>query len=69
MTLKNDARFQEKLTCRFKYDRNLVNFHPGTQKSETFTSMSSFCPKYVRFQLKNTEVLFFMTVNSDAKFE
>ena len=35
MTLKNDAKFKEKLTCGFKYDmRNIVNFHPTTQKSE-----------------------------------
>ena len=35
MTLKSDAKFKEKLTCRFKYDmRNLVILHPNTQKSE-----------------------------------
>ena len=33
MTLKSDAKFKEKLTCGFKYDkRNLVNFYPTTQK-------------------------------------
>ena len=31
--------------------------------------MGSFCPNYMRFELKNTEELFFMTLNSDAKFE
>ena len=47
MTLKSDAKFKEKLTRGFKYDiRNLVNFHPTTQKSE------SFCPKCMRFELK-----------------
>ena len=37
MTLKSDAKFKEKPTCRFtfKFDmRNLVNFHPNTQKSK-----------------------------------
>ena len=64
MILKSDAKFKEKLTCGFKYDiRNLVNFHPTTQKSE------SFCPKFMRFELKNTEELFFVTLNSAAKFE
>ena len=44
---------KEKLTCGFKYDmRNLVNFHPTTQKSKNFTLMGSFCPKYLRFELK-----------------
>ena len=44
---------EEKLTCGFKYDmRNLVNVHPTTQKSENLTLMSSFCLKYIRFELK-----------------
>ena len=47
MTLKSYAKFKEKLTCGFKYDmRDLVNFHPTTQKSENFTLMGYFCPKY-----------------------
>ena len=47
MTLKSDAKFKENLTCGFKYDmRNLVNFHPTTQKSENFISMGSFCRKF-----------------------
>ena len=53
MALKSDAKIKEKLTCGFKYDmRNLVNFHPTTQKSKNFTSMGYFCPKYMRFELK-----------------
>ena len=70
MTLKGDAKFKEKLTCGFKYDmRNLMNFHPTTQTSKNFTSMGYFCPKCTRFELKSTEELSFMTLNSDAKFE
>ena len=47
MALKGDAKFKEKLTCGFKYDvRNLVNFHPTTQKSKNFTPMGYLCPKY-----------------------
>ena len=70
MTLKSDAEFKEKLTCGFKYDmRNLVKFHPTTQKSKYFTLMDYFCPKYMRFELKDTEELFFMKLNSDAKLE
>ena len=35
MTMKNDAKFEEKLTCKFKIDmRNLTNFDPSTQKSQ-----------------------------------
>ena len=37
MTLKNDAKFEEKLTCRFKIDmKNLTNFDPSTRKSKKF---------------------------------
>ena len=36
MTMKNDAKFEEELTC-FKIDmRNLTNFDPTTQKSQKF---------------------------------
>ena len=36
MTLKNDAKFEEKTICCFKNDKNLVNFDPSTQKSQIF---------------------------------
>ena len=38
MTLKNDEKSEEKVTCRFKIDiRNLTNFDPKTRKSQEFT--------------------------------
>ena len=37
MTMKNDAKFEEGLTCQFKIDmRNLTNFVQSTQKSHKF---------------------------------
>ena len=31
MTMKNDARFEEELTCQLKIDmRNVTNFDPST---------------------------------------
>ena len=34
MTIKNNAKFEEELTCHFKTDlRNLTNFDSCTQKS------------------------------------
>ena len=69
MTLKSNAKFKEKLTCSFKYNRNFLNFHPTTQKFYNFTPMDSFCPKYMRFGLKDREELSLMILNSDAKFE
>ena len=69
MILESNAKFGEKLTCGSKNDmRNFVNFHPATQKSENFTSVGHFCPKYKRFEIENAEELSFTTLNSDAKF-
>ena len=37
MTMKNDAKFEEELTCEFKIDmRNFMNFDLSTQKSQKF---------------------------------
>ena len=37
MTKKNDAKFGEELTCRFKIDMsNLTNFDVRTQKFQQF---------------------------------
>ena len=37
MTMKNDAKLEEKLTCQFKIDmRNLTNFDLSTRKSQKF---------------------------------
>ena len=37
MTMKNDRKIEEELTCRFKiYMRNLRNFDPNTQKYSRF---------------------------------
>ena len=35
MTMKNDVKFEERLTCHFKIDmRNLKNFDSNTPKSK-----------------------------------
>ena len=37
MTMKNDPKFEEKLTCHFKTDmRNLMNFDPSAWKFQKF---------------------------------
>ena len=36
MILKIDGKFEEKLICCFKIDKNLVNFDPSTQKFPKF---------------------------------
>ena len=53
MTMKSDVKFEEKLTLGSKNDmRNLVNFHPTTQKFNIFNFLGNFCPKYMRFEIK-----------------
>ena len=36
MTKTNDAKFDEKSTCRFHYLGNLTNFEASTRNSEKF---------------------------------
>ena len=37
MTMKNDAKIKEELSCQFKIDmRNLTNFDASIQKSQKF---------------------------------
>ena len=37
MTMMNEAKLEEELTCRFKIDiRSLTNFDPSTQKPQKF---------------------------------
>ena len=36
MTLKSDAKFEEKLTCGLENDSNLANFHQSTLKSQNW---------------------------------
>ena len=43
MTLKNDEKSEEELTCRFKTDmRNLTNFDLSTQKSKKICTLMDF---------------------------
>ena len=58
MALKNDAKYEEKLSLGFKnYIRNLVNFTQPLISPKI--SMCYFCPKYTRFQLKKCRLFIF----------
>ena len=38
MTIKNDAKIEKEMTCKFKIDmRNLTDFDQSTRKSQAFT--------------------------------
>ena len=70
MTLKVDAKFEEKQVCSFKTDNNLVNFEPITLKSQKFALW--FVPSVKSMQClieKSREKLSFMTLESGAQFE
>ena len=43
ITLKNDAKFEEELTCALKNDiRNLANLDPSLESPKMFTLLGSF---------------------------
>ena len=46
MTMRSDAKFEEKLTCCLENDmRNLENFHQSTQKCQNWNFYSILLPK------------------------
>ena len=53
----------------WKMRRNLVNFHASSWKSENLHLMGSFCRNIYSFRWKGTEELFFMTLETDTRFE
>ena len=71
MKMKNNAKFDEELTCHFKIDmRNLTNFDSGTQKSKKFALYVAPLTKvYSVSAKKSTEELCLMAMKIDAKFE
>ena len=71
MTMKNDAKFEEELTCRSKIDMgNLTNFDLSTWKSQKCSLRRALFEQSIYFlSLKSTEELSFMTLKSDTKFE
>ena len=61
MRLTIDAKFEKKLICCFRNDKNLMNLDPSTQKP-LYTLIGPFHEKYVMFDLKNySGVIFYKT--------
>ena len=71
MTLKSDAKFEEKLTLGSKNDmRNLVNFNASSGKSENLHfDVLLLSIAYKVSGKKNAEELSLMTLKSDPNFE
>ena len=69
MTMKNNAQFEEELTCCFKTDmRNLTNVDSSTWKSKKIV-LSPLTKLYNVWAKESTEELCLMTLKIDAKFE
>ena len=66
MAMKNDAKFEEELICRFKIEmRNLTNFWPEHLKvSKSFALMGSFWIKRKLFQLKKYRGVIFHNIET-----
>ena len=60
--------FNKRSLSKYKYDmRNLVNFHPITQKYENFFSMGSSCTKYILFELQKYRGIIFHDIGQWRK--
>ena len=69
MTMKNNAKFEEELTCRFKISmRNLTNFEPSTWMSQKFSLWGTPFEQIICLSQKSTEEVSFMTMEWDTKF-
>ena len=71
MTLKSDAKFEEKLTCCLENDmRNFANFHQSTRKCQNWNfDKILFVQSRKCVSFKFTEELCVMTMKNNAKFE
>ena len=62
MTLKSDAKFEEKPICCFKNDKNF-------QVSKTYTLIGPFCAKYLTLDLKMYSGVIFHDTEESCKIE
>ena len=53
--LKNDAKFEEELTCVLKNERNVANFDPKLESIKICTLLGSFWPKHIMSELKKLQ--------------
>ena len=60
MSLKSDQKFEEKLVCCFRNDKNLVNSDLSTlEVSKICTLIDSYCAKYLMFYLNEYKGVIF----------
>ena len=71
MAMKNNAKFEEELTCHFKiHMRNLTNFDSSTWKSKKIALwLTPLTKVYNVWAKKSTEELCLIALKIDAKFK
>ena len=70
ITMKNDTKIEEELTCCFKIDiRNFTNFDWSTGKSKKFVLIGFLWPRYILFELQNNKGVIFYDTEKLWKFE
>ena len=69
MTLKSDAKFEEKLTCCLENDRrNFANFHQSTRKCQNWNFNKILLSKYILFELQKYRGVIFHDTEELCKF-
>ena len=69
MAMKNDAKFEEQLTCQFKIDiKNLTNLTRVLENRKN-VNFHCFWPKYITFELRRYRGAIFNGTEYYAKFE
>ena len=69
MTLKSDAKFDEKLACCLENDRNFANFHRSTWKCQNWNFDKIFVQSRKCMSFKFAVELCVMTMKSDTKIQ
>ena len=69
--MKNDAKIEKELICRFKIEmRNFTNFDPSTRKSKKILFQLAPCDQSIYcLSYKSREELSFMTLKRYANFK
>ena len=68
MTMKNDTKIEEELSCRLKLTWTSQNLTRGLEKSENFFLIGSFWPKYILFELQKYRGVIFHDTEELCKF-
>ena len=69
MTMKNDTKIEEELTCRVKIDMNFTKCEPSTRKVYFFLFLiGSLRLKYILFEIQKYRGVLFHDTEELGKF-